>query len=127
MTPTKIQLHRRSRTLEIHFDDQRFELSAEYLRVHSPSAEVRGHGPGQEQLVLNKSSVGLVGVEAQGNYAIKLIFDDGHDSGLYTWAFLYELGRQQDMYWKTYQDKVAQHQKDQQEGESQPINWVEPK
>src|SRR3954468_9046710 len=92
-TPTEIKLRSKSRVLEVSFaDGQRFELPFEYLRVHSPSAEVKGHGPGQEVLVLGKENVGIRAVEPIGQYAVKLVFDDGHDSGLYTWKYLRELG-----------------------------------
>jgi DUF971 family protein len=100
--PKQIHLHKRSKTLELVYDDGRFELTAEFLRVHSPSAEVRGHGIGQEVLQTGKRLVGLKGVEASGNYALKLIFDDGHDSGLFTWAYLHDLAHNQDQYWSDY-------------------------
>lgn len=101
--PTEITLHQKSRTLEIAFDDgARYQLPAEFLRVYSPSAEVRGHGPGQEVLQVGKKNVNLTGVEPVGSYAIKLVFDDGHDSGLYTWEYLYELGKHQEAMWQNY-------------------------
>ncbi len=101
--PTDITLHQQSKTLEIVFDDGvRFQLPAELLRVYSPSAEVRGHGPGQEVLQVGKKNVNLVEVEAVGSYALKLVFDDGHDSGLYTWDYLYKLGDNQDAFWQDY-------------------------
>ena len=94
--PTEIRVRRSSRLLEVSFSDgSRFELPFEYLRVYSPSAEVKGHGPGQEVLVLGKENVGIAAVEPVGQYAIKLVFDDGHDTGLYTWKYLAELGREQ--------------------------------
>ena len=94
--PTDIKLHQRSRKLELVFDDGRtFTLSCEYLRVHSPSAEVRGHGPEQGVLQTGKEGVNIRDVEPVGNYAVKLVFDDGHDTGLYTWDYLYELGSRQ--------------------------------
>jgi DUF971 family protein len=106
-TPTEIKLRSRSRVLEVTFEDgRRFELPFEYLRVHSPSAEVKGHGPGQEVLVLGKENVGIRGVEPIGQYAVRLIFDDGHDTGLYTWAYLYELGAEQAQKWAAYQERV---------------------
>jgi len=90
--PTEIKLRNRSRVLEVSFDDgSRFELPFEYLRVSSPSAEVKGHGPGQEVLVLGKENVGIRAVEPVGQYAVRLVFDDGHDTGLYTWKYLHEL------------------------------------
>ena len=91
--PTEIKLRTRSRVLEVAFDDgERYLLPFEYLRVYSPSAEVRGHGPGQEVLVTGKQNVGIRAVEPIGQYAVKLVFDDGHDTGLYTWKYLYKLG-----------------------------------
>ena len=107
-TPTEIKLRSRSRVLEVTFDDgKRFELPFEYLRVHSPSAEVKGHGPGQEVLVLGKGNVGIRAVEPVGQYAVKLVFDDGHDTGLFTWAYLYELGSEHAERWADYQARVA--------------------
>lgn len=101
--PTDITLHRATRVLEIAFDDgERFRLPCEYLRVYSPSAEVRGHGPGQEVLVSGKRDVNIEAIEAVGNYAVKLVFDDGHDSGLYDWDYLYRLGRNHDRWWADY-------------------------
>ena len=99
-SPTSINLHQKSRMLEIEYDDgARFELSCEYLRVHSPSADVKGHGPGQEVLQIGKEMINIQEIEAVGNYAVKLIFDDGHNTGLYTWEYLYELGIEKDNYW----------------------------
>jgi DUF971 family protein len=110
--PTEIKLRSRSRLLDVTFDDgQRFELPFEYLRVHSPSAEVKGHGPGQEVLVTGKETVGIRGVEPIGQYAVRLIFDDGHDTGLYTWAYLYELGSTHAEKWARYQQRVAEARK----------------
>jgi DUF971 family protein len=101
--PVSINLHTKSRLLSISFDDGRtFELSCEYLRVHSPSAEVMGHGPGQEVLQTGKENVNISAIEPVGHYAIKLQFDDGHNTGLYTWEYLYELGINQDQYWRNY-------------------------
>jgi DUF971 family protein len=105
--PTKIVLHQQSRNLEVAFDDGRmFNLSCEYLRVFSPSAEVRGHGPGQEVLQIGKENVNISAVESVGAYAVKLIFDDGHDSGIYSWETLYELGSQQEAYWQAYLEEL---------------------
>ena len=102
-TPTLIKLRTQSRLLEVGFDDgTRFELPLEYLRVYSPSAEVRGHGPGQETLQLGKHEVGVKAVEPVGNYAVRLVFDDGHDTGLYTWNYLHELGRDHEQKWAHY-------------------------
>ena len=106
-TPLEIKLRTRSRLLEVAFaDGLRFELPFEYLRVHSPSAEVKGHGPGPEVLVLGKENVGIKAVEPVGQYAVKLVFDDGHDSGLYSWKYLRELGTRQEEYWAKYQARV---------------------
>lgn len=105
--PTKIVLHQQSRMLEVAFNDDRmFNLSCEYLRVFSPSAEVRGHGPGQEVLQIGKENVNISAVESVGAYAVKLIFDDGHDSGIYSWETLYELGSQQEAYWQAYLEEL---------------------
>jgi DUF971 family protein len=105
--PTEIKLRTRSRVLEVAYEDgARYLLPFEYLRVHSPSAEVKGHGPGQEVLVLGKQNVGIRAVEPVGQYAVKLVFDDGHDSGLYTWTYLRELGDKQDENWRRYQARA---------------------
>jgi DUF971 family protein len=112
--PTEIKLRTRSRVLEVAFDDgARFELPFEYLRVHSPSAEVKGHGPGQEVLVLGKQNVGIRAVDPVGQYAVRLVFDDGHDSGLYTWTYLRELGEKQAQNWAKYQARVHAAQQQQ--------------
>jgi DUF971 family protein len=101
--PVSINLKKKSRLLLIEFDDgSNYEISCELLRVYSPSAEVRGHGPGQEVLQIGKENVGINEVEAVGNYAIKLIFDDGHDSGIYTWDFLHDLGAKREQYMQSY-------------------------
>ncbi len=110
-TPSEIKLRTRSRLLEVAFDDgARFLLPFEYLRVYSPSAEVKGHGPGQEVLVLGKQLVGITAVEPVGQYAVKLVFDDGHDSGLYSWKYLRELGETQREKWAAYQSRVQSSQ-----------------
>lgn len=101
--PTEIKLHQKSRLLEIAYDDgSRFSLPCEYLRVFSPSAEVRGHGPGQEVLQVGKRNVEIKEIEPVGNYAVKLVFSDGHDTGLYSWDYLHELGEKQESSWKSY-------------------------
>lgn len=106
--PTEIKLHRQSATLELLYaDGSRHTLPAEFLRVHSPSAEVRGHGKGQEVLQTGKRHVKIVDIEAVGNYAIKLSFDDGHDTGIYSWTYLQELGGEQEALWQSYLDKLA--------------------
>jgi DUF971 family protein len=102
-TPTEIKLHQTSRIMEIVFDNgRRYELPYEYLRVYSPSAEVRGHGPGQEVLQTGKKNVGIKTVDPVGQYAIKFLFSDGHDTGIYSWDYLYELGVKHDSNWKSY-------------------------
>ena len=105
--PTEINLHQVSRQLDIAFDDGRtFTLPVEYLRVFSPSAEVRGHGPGQEVLQTGKSQVNISAIEPVGMYAVKLVFSDGHDTGIYSWDYLYDLGAKQDSNWKSYLEKL---------------------
>lgn len=107
--PTDIRLHQVSRQLEIVFDDgAQFMLPCELLRVYSPSAEVRGHGTGQEVLQTGKEDVNIVGIEPVGQYAVKLTFSDGHDTGLYTWDYLYDLGIRQETLWHNYLNRLAQ-------------------
>lgn len=107
--PTELKLHQVSRVLEISFDDgQSFNLPCEYLRVFSPSAEVRGHGPGQEVLQTGKENVNIKAIEPVGNYAVKLVFDDGHDSGIYSWQYLYELGQEHEQNWQDYLARLEQ-------------------
>ncbi len=101
-TPTELYLHQRSRVLEVAFGEDRFRLSCEYLRVHSPSAEVMGHGPGQGTLQVGKEDVAIDAIEPVGNYAVKLVFSDGHDTGIFSWDYLYELGRDFDTLWPRY-------------------------
>ncbi len=105
-TPTKIQLHKQSQQLELHFGGEQFLLPAEFLRVHSPSAEVKGHGPGQAVLQYGKKDVAITNIERAGNYALKLIFDDGHNSGIYTWDYFYELGKNQEKIWREYLENL---------------------
>ena len=101
--PTEINFHQKSRVLEITFDDGKcFEMTSEFLRVYSPSAEVRGHGPGQEVLQLGKEDVNIKQIEPVGNYAIQLHFDDEHNTGIYSWDTLYDLGSNQEQLWKDY-------------------------
>lgn len=101
--PTEIRLHQKSRQLEVVFDDGRdFRFSCEFLRAYSPSAEVRGHGPGQEVLQVGKRDVEIAAVEPVGSYAVKLVFSDGHDTGIYSWDYFYDLGMKHDEYWNTY-------------------------
>jgi len=105
--PTQIKLHRRSRVLEVIFDSgERFELPAEYLRVHSPSADVQGHGPGQEVLVVGKQQVNIAAIEPVGQYAVRLVFDDGHATGLFSWPILHRLGARQQENWQAYLQRV---------------------
>jgi len=107
-TPTEIRLRRQSRVLEVAFGEQEIHaLPFEFLRVHSPSAEVKGHGPGQETLVVGKQAVGIKTIEPVGHYAVRLVFDDGHDTGLYSWTYLRELGRDRETLWKRYLERVA--------------------
>lgn len=105
--PTEIKLHQKSRVMEITFDDGRiFRLPYEFLRVYSPSAEVRGHGPGQEVLQTGKQSVEIRSLEAVGSYAVQPAFSDGHGTGIYSWDYLYELGQNQDKLWSEYLEKL---------------------
>mgnify|MGYP001764371476 CR=1 FL=1 len=106
--PTSLTVHQASRVLEVGFDDGRsFRLPFELLRVYSPSAEVQGHGPGQETLQTGKRNVGIVSIEAVGHYAVQPTFDDGHDSGIFSWSYLYDLGVHQEERWKTYLERLA--------------------
>lgn len=106
--PTDIKLHQASRLLEIKFDDHtECMLSCEFLRVYSPSAEVKGHGPGQEVLQTGKEQVNISQIEAVGNYAVKLVFSDGHDTGLYSWDYLYDLARNYEALWLEYLGKLS--------------------
>ena len=107
--PTDITLHQQSNVLEVTFDDgSRYSMPVEYLRVYSPSAEVRGHGPGQEVLQVGKRSVSVKAIEPVGMYAIKLVFSDGHDTGIYSWDYLRELGTRKDSNWATYLARLEQ-------------------
>jgi len=106
--PTEIRLKRAERLLEVGFDDgTRFALPAEYLRVESPSAEVQGHGPGQKVLVAGRREVAILRVEPVGHYAVRLVFDDLHDSGIYSWEYLHQLGREQAERWAEYERALA--------------------
>jgi DUF971 family protein len=101
--PVSINLHKQSRVLEIEYDDSsHFQFTCEFLRVHSPSADVRGHGPGQGVLQVGKENVSISSIEPVGNYAIKLIFDDGHQTGIFSWDYLYDMGVHQEQYWQEY-------------------------
>lgn len=111
MTPDKVLLHKASKQLELVYGDQSYRLDAEYLRVLSPSAEVRGHGAGQGQLPHGKQGLGIETVEAAGNYAVRIIFTDGHDSGIYTWDYLYDLCLNQKAHWQDYLDALQREGK----------------
>ncbi|HUM90400.1 MAG TPA: DUF971 domain-containing protein [Candidatus Competibacter sp.] len=107
--PTEIKLHQNSRLLEVAFEDgTHFQLPCEYLRVFSPSAEVRGHGPGTGTLVTGKEGVNITTIEPVGNYAVRLVFDDGHSTGLYSWNVLYELGTDQQSNWQDYLRRLSE-------------------
>ena len=107
--PTEIKLHRQSRVVEIAFaDDKIFHFPCEFLRVFSPSAEVRGHGPGQEVLQTGKMHVEITHIEPIGNYAVKLTFSDGHDTGIYSWDLLYDYGLHQEDMWEYYLERIEQ-------------------
>ena len=106
--PVEIRLKRAEKVLELLFEDgARFRLPAEYLRVESPSAEVQGHGPGQKTLVAGRAEIGITAVEPVGNYAVRLVFDDLHDTGIYSWSYLYELGREHSERWQRYLAALA--------------------
>ena len=108
-TPTEILLHQKSRVLEIAFTDgKRFRLPCEFLRVYSPSAEVRGHGPGQEVLQVGKKEVEITELEPVGLYAVRPKFSVGHDTGIYSWDYLYSLGVNQDEMWRRYLQRIAE-------------------
>lgn len=107
--PTTIRLHKKSRILEIEFSNgSQFKLPCEFLRVYSPSAEVRGHGRGQEVLVTGKETVNIAAIEPIGTYAVRLRFDDGHSTGLYSWDYLYRLGKNQEKLWRDYLDRLKE-------------------
>lgn len=107
--PTDIRCHQASKRLElIYGEGEQYELSFEYLRVYSPSAEVRGHGMGVGKLEVGKENVGITGIDPVGNYAIKITFDDGHQTGIYSWDYLYELASQQEAKWQAYQQRLKQ-------------------
>jgi DUF971 family protein len=109
MVPSGIRLHRRSRELELDFPGGvSYRLSCEYLRVYSPSAEVRGHGPGQETLQTGKLKVAISDIRPVGNYALQLVFDDGHDTGIYSWDYLHHLCADREKLWQDYLDRLSQ-------------------
>jgi len=106
-TPTEIKLHQKSRVLEVSFSDgSRFELPYEFLRVYSPSAEVRGHGPGQEVLQTGKKDVDILRLEPVGSYAVQPHFSDGHGTGIFSWDYLYDLGTNRQSLWRTYLERL---------------------
>lgn len=106
--PTALTVHQQSRVLEVAFDDGRvFRIPFELMRVYSPSAEVQGHGPGQEVLQTGKRNVDVVAIEPIGNYAVKPVFSDGHETGIYSWDYLYRLGDQQQELWRQYEERLA--------------------
>lgn len=108
-TPQSLTVHAASRVLEVGYaDGANFRIPFELLRVYSPSAEVQGHGPGQEVLQTGKREVGITGIEPVGNYGIKPLFSDGHDTGIFTWVYLYEMGQQQDALWQQYFERLQQ-------------------
>ncbi|MHA4869216.1 gamma-butyrobetaine hydroxylase family protein [Duganella sp. PWIR1] len=105
--PTGLTVHNKSKVLDVEFNDgQSFSIPFELLRVYSPSAEVMGHGPGQEVLQVGKREVGIAGIEPVGNYAVQPTFSDGHNTGIFTWEYLYKLGSQKDVLWATYMDRL---------------------
>jgi DUF971 family protein len=107
--PTEITLHQASKVLEVSFaDGKTFKLPCEFLRVYSPSAEVRGHGPGQETLQTGKKEVGIVSIEPVGQYAVQFKFSDGHDTGIYSWDLLYDYGKNQDRMWQDYLKRLQE-------------------
>lgn len=106
--PEELKLQQQGTRLRVRFDSgETIDLDAEYLRVESPSAEVKGHGPGQEQLVWGKRKVRIVKLEPIGTYAVRIVFDDGHSTGLYTWPYLLNLGREREAIWGSYLEKLA--------------------
>ncbi len=106
--PTELRLKKAEKLLEVQFDDGRmFSLPAEYLRVESPSAEVQGHGPGQKTLVSGRAHVGIIGIEPVGNYAVRITFDDLHDTGIFSWSYLYQLGVEYEQRWRAYLEALA--------------------
>jgi DUF971 family protein len=121
--PTGITLRKQSRLLEIEFDDGKtFSLPFELLRVYSPSAEVRGHGPGQETLQTGKRNVEITAIAPIGNYAVKPTFSDGHDSGIYSWEYLYHLGSQRDSLWETYLNRLEEAGYTRESGRDAPMS-----
>lgn len=106
LKPSKIHLHKKSNTLELNFNGVSYHLPAEFLRVHSSSAEVKGHGPGQEVLVHGKINIKIENIQGSGNYGLIITFSDGHNSGIYTWPYLLELAKNQEQLWQRYLDQL---------------------
>lgn len=107
--PTNLTYHSKRHVLEVEFNTgEKYELTAEYLRVHSPSAEVQGHGPGQEVLQIGKQDVGINKIEPVGHYAVQLFFDDNHDTGIFSWDTLYQLGKEHDTLWPNYLKRLKE-------------------
>ncbi|MGK0499088.1 MAG: DUF971 family protein [Oceanicoccus sp.] len=111
--PIAIELHKRSKLLELRYkqngkEDESYQLSCEYLRVYSPSAEVKGHGPGQEVLQVGKKNISIDSIQPVGNYALQLMFSDGHDSGIFSWGYLYQMCSQQPQMWQDYLQRLEQ-------------------
>ena len=111
ITPSKINLSKNKKTLTVTFDEIEYSMSSEYLRVYSPSAEVQGHGPGQETLQLNKQDVEIEKLNPMGNYAISIHFSDGHTTGIYSWSYLHHLGVDKDELWLDYCNRVGNNSK----------------
>jgi len=106
--PSELRLHKDRKTLTVAFDDgERFDLPAEYLRVRSPSAEVQGHSPSERRIVAGKQNVQILELHPVGNYAVRLVFDDLHSTGIFSWDYLFELGRNRDAYWRDYLAELA--------------------
>jgi DUF971 family protein len=106
--PIELRLKKADKRLEVQFDDgRRFSLPAEYLRVESPSAEVQGHGAGQKTLVSGRAHIGIIGIEPVGNYAVRIMFDDLHDTGIFSWSYLYQLGVEYEQRWRAYLEALA--------------------
>lgn len=124
--PTRINLHRSSKILELQYGTDIYQLSCEFLRVHSPSAEVKGHGPGQEVLQFGKQHVGISDIQSAGNYALQFTFDDGHDSGIYSWDYLRKLCLEQDELWNQYLERLHQAGKRRDPNE-QAVQLIDPK
>ena len=124
--PEKIVLKKATGELVLQFPGEgSFALSSEYLRVHSPSAEVKGHGPGQEVLQWGKKNVRIAKLEKSGNYAIRILFDDGHETGIYSWDYLLELGRNQEAYWQAYLERLNAEGRSR-DPDEQVVKFLEP-